>query len=232
MEEEKAAAYYDELTRKGEGAARFKQGLGFSSQSSTSTAPSKTRSFLSNFVRASSPTKASQLEKQAQLESIQNKLKKKPKSCEENSSKFSDRSERDSRVSDRNDKVSRDRDRHSSRRSRSRERRSRSRDRRSRSRDRRSRYRSSSRDRKRRSRDGDRDSDGDRQRRRRGGSDEVGGRRRDRGRSRSSSPRERRLVKVGKEKNGGVDYARLIDGYDKMVCFLNSLGFNDDLRLS
>lgn len=217
MEEEKAAAYYDELTRKGEGAARFKQGLGFSSQSSTSTAPSKTRSFLSNFVRASSPTKASQLEKQAQLESIQNKLKKKPKSCEENSSKFSDRSERDSRVSDRNDKVSRDRDRHSSRRSRSRERRSRSRDRRSRSRDRRSRYRSSSRDRKRRSRDGDRDSDGDRERRRRGGSDEVGGRRRDRGRSRSSSPRERRLVKVGKEKNGGVDYARLIDGYDKMT---------------
>uniref|UniRef100_A0A3Q7J732 Uncharacterized protein n=1 Tax=Solanum lycopersicum TaxID=4081 RepID=A0A3Q7J732_SOLLC len=33
MEEEKAAAYYDELTRKGEGAARFKQGLGFSSTS-------------------------------------------------------------------------------------------------------------------------------------------------------------------------------------------------------
>ncbi|KAK1592144.1 hypothetical protein Q3G72_020244 [Acer saccharum] len=31
MEEEKAAAYYDELTRKGGGAARFKQGLGFSS---------------------------------------------------------------------------------------------------------------------------------------------------------------------------------------------------------
>ncbi|RVX18613.1 hypothetical protein CK203_006732 [Vitis vinifera] len=43
------------------------------------------------------------------------------------------------------------------------------------------------------------------------------GARRDRGRSRSSSPRERRLVKVGKEKNGGVDYARLIDGYDKMT---------------
>ncbi|KAK0587490.1 hypothetical protein LWI29_023724 [Acer saccharum] len=31
MEEEKATAYYDELTRKGGGAARFKQGLGFSS---------------------------------------------------------------------------------------------------------------------------------------------------------------------------------------------------------
>ncbi|KAK1550501.1 hypothetical protein Q3G72_020175 [Acer saccharum] len=31
MEEEKAEAYYDELTRKGGGAARFKQSLGFSS---------------------------------------------------------------------------------------------------------------------------------------------------------------------------------------------------------
>ena len=77
----------DEAKRKGEGAARFKQGLGFSSESSTTAAPSKAPSFLSNFVRASSPTKAAQLEKQTQLESIQKKKKKKkkPKSCEENS---------------------------------------------------------------------------------------------------------------------------------------------------
>ncbi|KAI5334629.1 hypothetical protein L3X38_024762 [Prunus dulcis] len=33
MEEAKAATYYDELTRRGEGAVRFKQGLGFSSAS-------------------------------------------------------------------------------------------------------------------------------------------------------------------------------------------------------
>lgn len=32
-------------------------------------------------------------------------------------------------------------------------------------------------------------------------------------------------MKVGKERNGGVDYERLIDGFDKMVCCLNSLGF-------
>ena len=37
MEEEKAAAYYDELSRKGEGAARFKQGVGFSSSAPNAT---------------------------------------------------------------------------------------------------------------------------------------------------------------------------------------------------
>lgn len=207
MEEEKAAAYYDELTRKGEGAARFKQGLGFSSQSSTSDAPSKTPSFLSNFVRASSPTKAAQLQKQAQLESIQSKLKRKPTSREDSSSKFSNRGDRDSRVSDESDKASRDRDRHSRRRSRSPDRRSP--DRRSPSRERRSRHRER----------GSRDRDGDRNiEKRRIGSDEVGERRKDRRRSRSPSPRERRSVKVEKDRNGGVDYARLIDGYDKMVC--------------
>ncbi|WCJ36018.1 hypothetical protein M5689_017240 [Euphorbia peplus] len=71
MEEEKAIAYYDELNRKGEGAARFKQGLGFS----TSKPSSSHSSFLTNFVKASS---APQFEKEAQLHSIQNKLKKKP----------------------------------------------------------------------------------------------------------------------------------------------------------
>ncbi|KAG0461585.1 hypothetical protein HPP92_021517 [Vanilla planifolia] len=76
MEEAKAAAYYDELTRKGEGAARFKQGLGFSSYSSDSipTKPSSSSpSPFSNFVRASSPGKAA---KQAQLENIQAKLRR------------------------------------------------------------------------------------------------------------------------------------------------------------
>ncbi|TXG50344.1 hypothetical protein EZV62_022868 [Acer yangbiense] len=82
MEEEKAAAYYDELTRKGGGAARFKQGLGFSSSGPENDAvPTKqasSSSFLSNFVKASSPTTTSNLQKKSELESIQNKLKKKP----------------------------------------------------------------------------------------------------------------------------------------------------------
>nr|XP_023887217.1 uncharacterized protein LOC111999323 [Quercus suber]POE67649.1 hypothetical protein CFP56_26870 [Quercus suber] len=112
MEEDKAAAYYDELSRKGQGAARFKQGLGFSSSSSASEAkapPSRgsalpsASSFLSSFVRASSPSKASELEKQAQLESIQNKLKKKP---------TSDKQEKHSRASEKTDRD-RDRDRDS-----------------------------------------------------------------------------------------------------------------------
>ncbi|XP_072995832.1 uncharacterized protein [Typha latifolia] len=77
MEEAKAAAYYDELTRKGERAARFKQGLGFSSSSSSKTSSSSSPLF-SSFIRASSPGKTSELEKQAQLASIQNKLRSKP----------------------------------------------------------------------------------------------------------------------------------------------------------
>ncbi|KAL4633917.1 hypothetical protein ACB092_04G158100 [Castanea dentata] len=118
MEEDKAAAYYDELSRKGQGAARFKQGLGFSSESkappSRGSALPSASSFLSSFVRASSPSKASELEKQAQLESIQNKLKKKP---------TSDKQEKHSRASEKTDRDrDRDRDRHSRRRSRSRER--------------------------------------------------------------------------------------------------------------
>ncbi|KAI0502657.1 hypothetical protein KFK09_017613 [Dendrobium nobile] len=87
MEEAKAAAYYDELTRKGEGAARFKQGLGFSSSSSSSSGtfsqkPSSSHSsFFSNFVRATSPGKA---EKQAQLETIQAKLRRSQRSSSPN----------------------------------------------------------------------------------------------------------------------------------------------------
>ncbi|TYI14323.1 hypothetical protein ES332_A08G113500v1 [Gossypium tomentosum] len=207
MEEEKAAAYYDELTRKGEGAARFKRGLGFSScddQHDTvpqrgTTFVSSSSSFLSSFVRASSTTTASKLEKESQLQSIQHKLKKKP--------------EREARVSARTN-VERDGDKHSRRRSSStsrekywekdRERRKR---RRSRS-PRRDRRRSGSRDRRRRSRSPCREGKLERRKR-----------------SRSLSPRESwrserhgtREGKSKKEKNGAVDYSLLIQGYDSML---------------
>ncbi|KAL0342764.1 UNVERIFIED_CONTAM: hypothetical protein Scaly_1939000 [Sesamum calycinum] len=175
MEDEKLAAYYDDLTRRGGGAARFKQGLGFSSSNSPANddVPSRgsalpsTSSFLSSFVRASSPSKTSEFEKQAQLQSIQGKLSKKPKE--------KTRSRSPSRNSSRRSRSrSRDRirDKHSRRRSRSR---SRSRDRhsrrrsRSRSRDRRSRRRSRSREdesrRKHRSRSRSREKNRERSRR-------------------------------------------------------------------
>ena len=73
MEEEKAAAYYDELTRKGERAARFKQGLEFSSSAPNDDVAKPSSSFLSKFVEASSESK-----KQAQLQSIHDNLKKYP----------------------------------------------------------------------------------------------------------------------------------------------------------
>ncbi|CAA6670599.1 unnamed protein product [Spirodela intermedia] len=72
MEEEKAVAYYDELTRKGGGAARFKQGLGFSSSSSAGDTKPLPHS------PAPPPGVAAEIQKQARLECIQNKLKKKP----------------------------------------------------------------------------------------------------------------------------------------------------------
>ncbi|XP_028784046.1 serine/Arginine-related protein 53 [Neltuma alba] len=242
MEEEKAAAYYDELTRKGEGAARFKQGLGFSTDSDAAPKPgsalASSSSFLSNFVRASSPSKASEFEKQAQFKSIQDKLKKKPTD-----------ETRPSRVSDRSHRPGDDDGHSTRRRSRSRERRgdrdSRASGRRSRSRDK---YRERDRESRRRSRSRDRyrDRDSERRRRRsRSRSDSDEGRRhRRRGRSRSTSPRERRsgrrsrsssplqhwrseksdinlgdrrnVSKTSKEKNAGPDYARLIRGYDEM----------------
>ncbi|XWS60664.1 hypothetical protein CRYUN_Cryun07bG0055300 [Craigia yunnanensis] len=202
MEEEKAAAYYDELTRKGEGAARFKRGLGFSSNDDQNDAVpqrgssfvSSSSSFLSSFVRASSPTTASKLEKESQLQSIQNKLKKKP--------------EREARVSERSDVErdrERDKDRHSRRRSRSGSRERYSEKDRERRR-RRSRSRSPRRDRRSRSRSLRQD------------------RKPERRRSRSSSPRERRRSerdgaregKSKKEKSGAVDYSRLIEGYHRM----------------
>ncbi|CAL0325378.1 unnamed protein product [Lupinus luteus] len=199
MEEEKAAAYYEELTRKGEGAARFKQGLGFSNSSSNDVVPkpgsalaSSSSSFLSNFVKASNPSNPSDSDKQAQLQSIQNKLKKKPSS--------------ESRVSERTRECDRNR-----RRSRSRER---------------IRERGSGSRKRSRSRDGDRYRHRDRRRRSRSESDSPRRRERDGGRRRSRSVSPRRLEKnrsdrgkvseAGKRKNAVVDYAKLIDGYENM----------------
>ncbi|CAM9003130.1 unnamed protein product [Rhodiola kirilowii] len=214
MEESKAAEYYEELTRKGEGAARFKQGLGFASSTASnhddavpvrgSALPSSSSSFLSSFVRASSPTKTSEFEKQSQLKSIQNKLKKKH-----------DREPSSARVSDKRngdmDRINRS----SRRRSRSR----------SREHDSRRQRRSVSRD---RDKDRYRDEDRDRRRRRRSrsDSDEDRRRRRDRRRrSRSSSPC-RNGEKVGKDgemqKKEKIDYGKVIEGYDKMVRALSA----------
>ncbi|KAJ4851390.1 hypothetical protein Tsubulata_006710 [Turnera subulata] len=224
MEEEKAAAYYDELTRKGEGAARFKQGLGFSSAANDDSAPTRgsgfpsSSSFLSSFVKASSPGQSSKFEKQAQLESIQNKLRKKPKDQAPSPPADSERTRCRSRSRDRE----RDRDRERSHRRRSKSR-SRSRER---SHRRRSRSRSRSRER-RRDRDRDRDRGRDRDRRRRSRSRSRSRERRSERRSRSPG-RERRKSEKGsggdlerergrKERNIGVDYSRLIHGYEKMT---------------
>ncbi|KAF8100067.1 hypothetical protein N665_0231s0007 [Sinapis alba] len=148
MEEEKAAAYYDELTRKGEGAARFKQGLGFSSVNDAvperSSAIASSSSFLNQFVKASSNPKPT--ENDSDIRSIRDKLKKK-KPEDQHHSRVSERSYRDS--SDRRRYRSRERDR---RRSRSAERRSGCGDRERRRR--RSRSRSSSPRRERRRREG------------------------------------------------------------------------------
>ncbi|CAM8940304.1 unnamed protein product [Rhodiola kirilowii] len=213
MEESKAAEYYEELTRKGEGAARFKQGLGFASSTASnhddagpvrgSALPSSSSSFLSSFVRASSPTKTSEFEKQSQLKSIQNKLKKKH-----------DREPSSARVSDKRngdmDRINRS----SRRRSRSR----------SREHDSRRQRRSVSRD---RDKDRYRDEDRDRRRRRRprSDSDEDRRRRRDRRRrSRSSSPcrNGEKVGKDGKMQKEKIDYGKVIEGYDKMVRALSA----------
>ncbi|KAG6509636.1 probable ATP-dependent RNA helicase DDX46 [Zingiber officinale] len=224
MEEEKAAAYYDELSRKGEGAARFKQGLGFSSASASdepfASKPKRPSSLFSAFVRASSPSATSLDEprrKQAQLEVIQKKLRK--EQIRRSSSPSHDRHRRRhsrspsadrrphrhslSRSPDRNRRrrSSRDREDHRSderrRRSRSRERRRES-DCPRRSRDREEDY-SHSRSRRSPSRDsraGDRERRGRRE-------EETGG-----GKHRSS-----------KKENGGsgVDYSQLIKGYSQMT---------------
>ncbi|KAI3853777.1 hypothetical protein MKW92_040307 [Papaver armeniacum] len=229
MEEDKAAAYYEELTRKGEGAARFKQGLGFSSKSSDTSNPSKgsahpssTSSFLSSFVKASSPSKSTEVsQKRIELENVQNKLKKK-----------NEKSESLSRVSE---KRSSERNGDPRRRSRSRER-SGNNDRERKSERRSGRSRSSEEEDERRRRS-DREN---RSRRRSGRSSSPGNRRpekrrddrenRYRRRSRSLSPGSRRLEKRrddrrdsgregkrDKERNGAVDYAKLIKGYAEMT---------------
>lgn len=87
MEEEKAAAYYEELVRKGGNAARFKQGLGFGgakgsevSSSSSSIIPKRdahASSSLSNFVKQASPGRAAAIQTEIRAESIRDKLKKK-----------------------------------------------------------------------------------------------------------------------------------------------------------
>ncbi|CAN6903598.1 unnamed protein product [Brassica oleracea var. botrytis] len=110
MEEEKAAAYYDELTRKGEGAARFKQGLGFSSGNDAvperSSAIASSSSFLNQFVKASSNPKLT--ENDSDIRSIRDKLKKKNKPEDQHHSRVSEKSYRES--SDRRRYRSRERD--------------------------------------------------------------------------------------------------------------------------
>ncbi|TKY55156.1 E2F transcription factor E2FE [Spatholobus suberectus] len=189
MEEEKAAAYYDELTRKGEGAARFKQGLGFSTSAPNDDVPkpgsalASSSSFLSKFVKASSTTHSdsekqaqakasapSEPEKRAHLQSIHDKLKKKPSS--------------ESRVSSRD----RDGDR-SRRRSRSRER-----------------YRY---------RDSDRDRERERERGRRR-SRSVSPRRQRRSDKDASDRGRVSETRKGRNAGTGIEYSKLIEGYDRM----------------
>ncbi|KAI3970596.1 hypothetical protein MKX01_024243, partial [Papaver californicum] len=231
MEKDKAAAYYEELTRKGEGAARFKQGLGFCSKSTEtsnprkgSAHPSSTSSFLSSFVKASSPSKSTEaLQKQIGLENVQNKLKKKK----------NEKSESLSRVSEkRSSSIERNGD--SRRRSRSRER-SGTIDRVRKSERRRRRSRSSDDDERRRRRSGRENRSRRTSRSLSPGYRRAGKRRddrenRNRRRSRSLSPGSRSLEKRRddrhdsrtqdkreKERNGAIDYAKLIKGYAKMT---------------
>lgn len=77
MEEDKAAAYYDDLACKGGAAARFKQGLGYSSGPSQESANKSNIQSLNNFVKASSPGKVEVIVKEIQIENIREKLKKK-----------------------------------------------------------------------------------------------------------------------------------------------------------
>lgn len=193
MEEAKAAAYYDELNRKGEGARRFKQGLGFSSSDpDPASFPSKpttsSSSLLSGFVRAGATPSPAQLPNPT-----------KPPPPPEPSS----RQRRRFRSPSPSPSPSRPRPRSRSP-SRSRRRRSRSRDRGDRRASRRrSRSRSWSRSPSRRSGrsshfEGRRDRHGDRRR-----DDGGGGRESSKGR--------------GGRDAGKVDYSRLIEGYDRMV---------------
>jgi len=201
MEEAKAAAYYDELNRKGEGARRFKQGLGFSSSSSDATSfPSKptAASFLSGFVRAGAAPAPGQ---------PPNLAKPPPRHSEHPSS---------TRRRSRSPPPSRPRTRSRSRsRSRSPSRSSR----------RRSRSRSRSRERRRRSRSRERDRRSSRRRsrsrsrspsRRSGRSSLSEGRRDRHGDRRHDDGRDSSKARGGRD-GGKVDYSRLIEGYDRMT---------------
>ncbi|KAK8453405.1 hypothetical protein SEVIR_5G278800v4 [Setaria viridis] len=194
MEEAKAAAYYDELNRKGEGARRFKQGLGFSSSDAASfpSKPAASSSFLSGFVRAgAAPAPA-----QAQPPN----LAKPPPPPPERPSSTRHRSRSPPPSRPRTRSRSRSPSRSSRRRSRSR----------SRSRERRRRSRSRERDRRasrRRSRSRSRSPS-----RRSGRSSHSQGRR-DR---RHDDGRENSKGRGGRD-GGKVDYSRLIEGYDRMT---------------
>uniref|UniRef100_A0ACD5VQJ8 Uncharacterized protein n=2 Tax=Avena sativa TaxID=4498 RepID=A0ACD5VQJ8_AVESA len=194
MEEEKAAAYYDELNRKGEGARRFKQGLGFSSdepQSASFTSnPTTTSSssFLSGFVRAGAAP--AQLPKPTRPPPPPEAAPRQRRGS---------RSPSPSKPRPGSRSPSRSRRRRSRSRSRSRERRRRSRSREREDR-RASHYRSRSRSPSRRSGRSSHDE---------ARWDRHGDRRRDDGRQ-SSKGR-------GGRDGGKVDYSRLIKGYEKMT---------------
>lgn len=73
MDEDKAAAYYDEMRRKGGGAAKLKQGLGYGGSSSL---PSSQAAFPS-FVRGESHEESlAKLEKENRLATVRDKLKR------------------------------------------------------------------------------------------------------------------------------------------------------------
>ncbi|OEL16979.1 hypothetical protein BAE44_0022002 [Dichanthelium oligosanthes] len=198
MEEAKAAAYYDELNRKGEGARRFKQGLGFSSSSDAAAFPSKSAaasSFLSGFVRAgAAPAPAQPVAKQP------------PPPPPERPSSTRRRSRSRSPPLSHPRTRSRSRSRSPSRSSRRRSR--------SRSRERRRRSRSRERDRRasrRRSRSRSRSPS-----RRSGRSSHSEGRRDRHGDRRHDDGRESSKGRGGRD-GSKVDYSRLIEGYDRMT---------------
>uniref|UniRef100_A0A0E0N0Z1 Uncharacterized protein n=1 Tax=Oryza rufipogon TaxID=4529 RepID=A0A0E0N0Z1_ORYRU len=199
MEEEKAAAYYDELSRKGEGARRFKQGLGFSSSDPQSTSfpskpPSTSSSFLSGFVRAGATPAPAQPTKQPP-----------PPPPPPHEPSRTGRHSRSPSPSRRHRTRSRSPSRSRRHRSRSRERRRRSRSREREREDRRaSRRRSRSRSRSR--------SPSRRSGRSSYSEDRHGDRRRDDGGGRRGSSKGR-----GGREGGKVDYSRLIEGYDRMT---------------
>lgn len=84
MDEEKAAAYYDEMLRKGGGAARLKQGLGYGTQSpdsatATAATTGSPRPSFSTFVKGGSHADSlARFDKETRLAAVRDKLKKRP----------------------------------------------------------------------------------------------------------------------------------------------------------